>query len=183
MQGAVHSLPLKMPVRSPLASSDRLCTLSDDVMQDAQPYIPATASVNIKQTLAPLRIQKSLSCLVPMTESFAVPEAERCNSADATMDTLAQEYILVEEGPEIVEESQGAAGDAYRFRYSRVSPEEGYSPIAGVTPFRRDGTAARAQHVWISHEDEDGAICSKPIHGPLSIIVRAADGSDQTFQV
>ena len=101
------------------------------------------------------------------------------------MDTLTgQEYCLMEEGPEVVEESQGAAGDAYRFRYSRVSPEEGYSPIAGISPFRKVGSRdVQVPHVWVSHEDADGAICSKPIYGPLSIVVRAADGSDYNFQV
>jgi hypothetical protein len=179
----VHSLHVHL--RSRIASSERLRAMSDDVMQEAQPYLPSTASVNIKPPPRPA--QRSLSCLVPMTDDSCghLTEPQRCSSADATMDTLGQEYELVEEGPEGVDESQGAVGDAYRFRYSTVSPEEGYSPIAGVSMFRRKGSThnLRVQHVWVTHEDADGAICSKPIHGPLSIIVRAADGSDQTFQV
>lgn len=186
MQGDVHSLHFNMHLRSPFASSERLRSLSDDVMQEAQPYLPATASANVKTPHPSSTAQQSMSCLEPMTDAYCCPITvpQRCNSADATMDTLGPEYVIMEEGPEVVEESQGAAGDAYRFRYSRVSPEEGYSPIAGISPFRSRGTRdVQVQHVWVSHEDADGAICSKPIHGPLSIIVRASDGSDQTFQV
>ena len=165
----------------------------------AQPFIPPTASVNIKQSQPSAASQpgpsgpevdelnKTMSCIAPTTEPYCCPISvpQRCSSADATMDTLTgQEYRLTEEGPEVVEESQGAAGDAYRFRYSIVSPEEGYSPIAGISPFRKPGAhEVQARHVWVSHEDADGAICSKPIYGPLAIVVRATDGSDHNFQV
>jgi hypothetical protein len=187
MQCAVHSLHFNMQLKSPFASSERLRSLSDDEMQETVPYIPTTASINIRKPPPEGTAQKALSCIIPMADACCCPigDQQMCNSADATMDTVyGQEYMVMEEGPEVVEESQGAVGDAYRFRYSRVSPEEGYSPIAGVSPFRRGGTAnVPVQHVWVSHEDADGAICSKPIYGPLSIIVRAADGSDHTFQV
>jgi hypothetical protein len=83
---------------------------------------------------------------------------------------------------ERIGESAGATGDEYRFRYDRVSREEGYSPIAGVRPCSRS-MELDERHVWSTHIDDDGAVCSRAIHGPLTLTVRVPDGSDVLVQV
>jgi hypothetical protein len=94
-----------------------------------------------------------------------------------------QDTALPDIEPEKIAESVGADGDAYRFRYSECSPEECYSPIAAMMAYSGNTGTAHADQVFSTHEDEDGAICSEPIHCPLSLIVRARDGSELTFKV
>ena len=86
---------------------------------------------------------------------------------------------------ERIAESAGAAGDAYRFRYDNVSPEEGYSPIAGVRPLLRSRSAETGDDrlAWRTHVDRDGAVCSQPMYVALTLNVRVAQGADVTVQV
>ena len=86
---------------------------------------------------------------------------------------------------ERIAESAGAAGDAYRFRYDNVSPEEGYSPIAGVRPLPRSRSAETGDDrlAWRTHVDGDGAVCSQPMYVALTLKVRVAQGADVTVQV
>jgi hypothetical protein len=83
---------------------------------------------------------------------------------------------------ERIDESMGATGDGWRFRYDEFSPEEGYSPIAAVHPWGRL-PAYKKQHVFSTHVDDDGAVCSQPIHGPLELVIQAEDGTRVTAQV
>ena len=85
---------------------------------------------------------------------------------------------------EHVAESAGAAGDSYRFRYDNVSPEESYSPIAAMRPRAHSADMdMRQARAWLTHIDIDGAVCSEPIEVPLTLTVKAADGSSTKVQV
>ena len=84
--------------------------------------------------------------------------------------------------PERSGESAGAVGDSFRFRYDRYSTEEAYSPIAGVRRCTRSAELDR-QHVWSTHIDDDGAICSEAIHGPLTLSVLVPHGGTVFVQV
>jgi hypothetical protein len=94
------------------------------------------------------------------------------SNPDETMCTSLVEHIG---------ESAGAEGDAYRFRYDFVSTEEGYSPIAALRPCSRSLELDR-RHVWLSHVDGDGAICSKAIPGPLKLSIDLPDQSTVDVQ-
>jgi hypothetical protein len=88
---------------------------------------------------------------------------------------------------ERIAESAGATGDEFRFRYDTISPEESYSPIAGVRTFRPRAFSAdmdaRQTRAWLTHIDMDGAVCSQAIAVPLDVIVRLPDGGDMHVQV
>ena len=72
----------------------------------------------------------------------------------------------------------------YSCRYDRVvSPEEGYSPIAAVHLAHRSSGLLDRQHVWSTHIDDDGAVCSQPIPGPLRLAVALPCGSSAQVQV
>lgn len=73
-------------------------------------------------------------------------------------------------------------GCRYRFRYDEYSPESAYSPIAGVKRCRKPSTVPDS-HVFSSHVDADGAVCSHPVVGPLALVVRTSDGHDLTVHV
>jgi hypothetical protein len=98
-------------------------------------------------------------------------ERDPCGSPDSRARRQSSgEANTVAFVPECIDESLGATGDAWRFRYDKYSPEEGYSPIAAVHPWGRL-PAYKAEHVWSTHEDGDGAVCSQAIHGPLDLMI------------
>jgi hypothetical protein len=143
-------------------------------------------------------------CFPPLAKSMSVPlTTQRQEGAAFLMDTdssqatrlwnsnpsleftptaLDEDDAMCTSLVEHIGESDGAAGDAYRFRYDFVSPEEGYSPIAGVRPCSRS-MAVDQKHVWSTHVDDDGAVCSKAIPGPLKLSIALPDHSRVDVQV
>eukprot|EP00892_Ulva_mutabilis_P007747 jgi/Ulvmu1/5344/UM022_0138.1 len=98
------------------------------------------------------------------------PKRNSCSEADTTLI------------PEMIGESQGSMADRYRFRYDEFSPESAYSPIAGVKRCRKSSVTP-SSHVFCSHVDADGAVCSQPVVGPLALVIRTTDGNELTVYV
>lgn len=80
-------------------------------------------------------------------------------------------------------ESAGPASDKYRFRYDTTSPEEGYSPIAGMALRPARGGQLERKASWLTHIDLDGAVCSEAVCMPLALTVRMPGHPDAAVQV
>jgi hypothetical protein len=119
--------------------------------------------------------QEGATCLMD-TDSSQATRMWNSNPSDFTPTLLDEDETMCTSLVEHIGESAGADGDAYRFRYDFVSTEEGYSPIAALRPCSRSLELDR-KHVWLSHVDGDGAICSKAIPGPLKLSIDVPEQS------
>ena len=100
-----------------------------------------------------------------------------------SLDSTSEHQKLCKLLAECSGESAGPVSDRFKFRYDTTSPEEGYSPIAGMTLRPARSQQLERKGSWLTHIDFDGAVCSEAVCMPLALTVRMNGCADSTIQV
>ena len=166
-------------------TKDQLRGSAPDILSPMQPQGESTADGVVRIT----KLSRSVSCQAPACAralSFMMDSKDPKTSRILAANPHARNVVSCDANNgvpgEDTGESDGPDGAKYRFRYNAISPEEGYSPIAGMA-LQSHSAELERKTSWHTHIDFDGAICSEAVCVPMAVKVHTPDGSHISIQV